>query len=270
MRKLLWLCPPLMLLGAFFVLIAVGFSIHSAVLISLLIVCPVIIIYGMVKTRALSKEPAAATKGMPLNWAAPFYDWYCPVIGLGRAFREKTVELADIRPGHKVLDVGCGTGVLTRLAAVKTGPEGSVTGIDPAPAMIGAARISAQREKSIAQFRVAVIESLPFPDNTFDRALSSLMLHHLPPDVKLKGLAEVRRVLKPEGRLLLVDIDMPETPLWWIVAWPLKLWSHTIEQVAGNIGTYLQQAGFSEVNKLGGWIKILGFWSAGKSSVTRL
>lgn len=264
MRKLLWLCPPLMLLGAFLILIFFGFSIRSAVLISLLIVCPVIIIYGVVKTRALSKEPAAFTKGMPLNWAAPFYDWYCPVIGLGKAFRQKTVELADIRQGHNVLDVGCGTGVLTTLAAGKTGPEGNVTGIDPAPAMIGAARVSAQREKSMAQFRVAVIESLPFPDNSFDRVLSSLMLHHLPPDVKLKGLTEVRRVLKPEGRFLLVDIDRPESPLWWIIAWPLKLWSHTIEQVRGNIGVYLQQAGFRDIKKIGGWIKILGFWAATK------
>ena len=264
MRKLLWLCPPLMLLGAFLILIFFGFSIRSAVLISLLIVCPVIIIYGVVKTRALSKEPAAVTKGMPLNWAAPFYDWYCPVIGLGKAFRQKTVELADIRQGHNVLDVGCGTGVLTTLAAVKTGPEGNVTGIDPAPAMIGAARVSAQREKSMAQFRVAVIESLPFPDNSFDRVLSSLMLHHLPPDVKLKGLTEVRRVLKPEGRFLLVDIDRPESPLWWIIAWPLKLWSHTVEQVRGNIGGYLQQAGFRDIKKIGGWIKILGFWAATK------
>lgn len=264
MKNLLWLCPPLMLLGAFIILILSGFSIRSAVLISLLIVCPVIIIYGVIKTRALSKEPAAATRGMPLNWAAPFYDWYCPVIGLGKAFRQKTVELAGLKKGHNVLDVGCGTGVLTRLAAEETGAEGSVTGIDPAPAMIGAARVSAQSEKSMAQFRVAVIESLPFPDNSFDRVLSSLMLHHLPPDVKLKGLTEVRRVLKPEGRLLLVDIDRPVSPLWWVIVWPLKLWSHTIEQVRGNIGGCLQQAGFRDIKKIGGWIKILGFWSAVK------
>lgn len=264
MKNLLWLCPPLMLLGAFLAFLVLGFSIRSAVLLSLLIVCPVVIIYGVIKVRALSKEPAAATRGMPLNWAAPFYDWYCPVIGLGRAFREKTIELADIRRGHNVLDVGCGTGVLTRLAAEKSGPEGSVTGIDPAPAMIGAARMNSEKEKSNARFKVAAIENLPFPDNTFDRALSSLMLHHLPPDVKLKGLAEVRRVLKPDGRLLLVDIDRPVSPLWWIIAWPLKLWSHTIEQVRGNTGVYLQQAGFSDIKKNGGWIKILGFWSAKK------
>jgi len=253
-----------MLLAAVLAFLALGFSILSSILVSLLIVCPVIIAYGVIRVRSLSKEPPAPTRGMALNWVAPFYDWYCPLIGLGRVFREKTVELADIRPGHKVLDVGCGTGVLTRMAAQKAGPDGSAAGIDPAPAMIGEARISAGREKSRAEFRVAAMEDLPFDDNSFDIALSSLMLHHLPPDVKIRGLAEVRRVLKPNGRLLLVDIDRPVTPLWWIIAWPLKLWPNTIEQVRGNIGAYLEQAGFRDIKKEGNWIKILGFWSAMK------
>ncbi|HEY4708049.1 MAG TPA: class I SAM-dependent methyltransferase [Thermodesulfobacteriota bacterium] len=264
MNRLLWLCPPLMLIGAFLVSLALGFSILSSILISLLIACPVIIIYGAVRTRTLSKEPPARTRGMPLNWAAPFYDAYCPKIGLGRAFRQRTIELADIRTGHHVLDVGCGTGVLTIIAAKAAGGEGMAVGIDPAPAMIGKARENARKEASRAEFRVAAIEELPFNDSSFDRVLSSLMLHHLPPDVKLKGLAEIKRVLKPDGKLLLVDIGKPTSALWWIIAWPLVLWHFTREQVHGHIPEFLGKAGFREIEKKGGWIRVLEFWSASK------
>ncbi|MCL4873666.1 methyltransferase domain-containing protein [bacterium] len=214
--------------------------------------------------RGLSREPGARTRGMPLNWAAPFYEWYCPKIGLGRSFRERTLEFAGIRPGEKILDVGCGTGVLTRMAKERGGRDGTAIGIDPAPAMIGAARKAASFEGSRAEFRVAAVEALPFPDDCFDLVLSSLMLHHLPPDLKVQGLSEVKRVLRPGGRLLLVDIDRPEYPLWWALAWPLLFWHFTKSQLGGGTPEFIKEAGFREIERKGGWMKILGFWSARK------
>src|SRR3990172_8345601 len=147
---------------------------------------------------------------MSLNWLAPIYDWWCLKIGLGPGFREETLHYAGLKSGERVLDVGCGTGVLTRMAAKAVG---SAVGIDPAPKMIDIARKNVIIENSNAEFRLAVIENFPFEDNSFDCVLSSFMIHHLPPDLKLKGLAEVHRVLKPGGRFLAVDISRPSTLL---------------------------------------------------------
>jgi demethylmenaquinone methyltransferase/2-methoxy-6-polyprenyl-1,4-benzoquinol methylase/phosphoethanolamine N-methyltransferase len=144
---------------------------------------------------------------MVLNWGRR-YDWVVQIMALGQAgrLRRNTVEFAQIAPGERVLDVGCGTGDLTLRAAERVGSTGQVCGIDPGPEMIETARRKADRKHVNVDFRVGVIERLPFPDGSFDVVLSSLMMHHLPADLKPIGLAEIRRVLKPGGRLIIVDM----------------------------------------------------------------
>lgn len=87
------------------------------------------------------------------------------------------------------------------------GPAGSVVGIDPAPDMIRVAQQTPASRSSPARFRLGVIECLPFDAESVDVVLASLVLHHLPPDVRRAGLHEVYRVLRPGGRLVLVDFD---------------------------------------------------------------
>jgi ubiquinone/menaquinone biosynthesis C-methylase UbiE len=153
---------------------------------------------------------AAKTKGRTIRWASR-YDLFVNVLsfGLGKAIREMTAELAQIREGDLVLDVGCGTGDLTLVAKRLAGAGGRVGGIDAAPEMIEVARRKAARAHADVDFRVGLIEAIDYPDATFDVVLSSLMMHHLPGDVKSQGLREVGRVLKPGGRLLIVDIKRP-------------------------------------------------------------
>jgi ubiquinone/menaquinone biosynthesis C-methylase UbiE len=136
------------------------------------------------------------------------YDLLVWVLTLGRerAFREKVVGLARLEGGESVLDVGCGTGTLTIAAKRMVGSGGRVCGIDASPEMIGRARDKNAKAGVEVDFRNAVVEALPFGDGEFDVVLASMMLHHLPEDVRRKCVCEIRRVLKPDGRLLAVDL----------------------------------------------------------------
>jgi ubiquinone/menaquinone biosynthesis C-methylase UbiE len=105
--------------------------------------------------------------------------------------------------------VGCGTGTLAILAKKHAG-TGAVHGVDASPEMITRARRKAKSAHADVAFDNAVVESLPFPDGTFDVVLSTLMLHHLPRAVREKAAREIRRVLKSGGRVVVVDFGPGE------------------------------------------------------------
>ena len=199
-----------------------------------------------------------------MNRQAIFYDVGCTGVGLGKRFRQETLRHARLHTGDRVLDVGCGTGVLTRSAAGVVGPTRLVVGIDPSVRMIATARKKAAREGIEAEFRLGVIEQIPFEDGHFNIVLSSLMLHHLPPDLKREGLREAHRVLKPGGRLLVVDLDKPGNPLWWLVMWPWLTMPMLAGNLRGEIPAYLHDAGFSPIRSEGRWFNLLTFWTAVK------
>jgi SAM-dependent methyltransferase/DNA-binding SARP family transcriptional activator len=119
-------------------------------------------------------------------------------------------DLAQLQVGETVLDVGCGTGTLALIAKRRVGATDSVSGIDPSVQMIARARRKAARRGLAIDFQVGVVERLAFPDQSFDVVLSSFMMHQLPDGLKRQGLAEIVRVLKPGGRLLVVDTRRPE------------------------------------------------------------
>lgn len=158
-----------------------------------------------------SPATTSATTGRVLHWAAG-YDVLVWLLtrGRARAFREALASLARLAPGERVLDIGCGTGSLALVARRRVGTAGSVVGVDPSPEMIERATRKAARAGLDVRFERAVAEALPFPDAHFDVVLSTLMLHHLPRPARQQCAREIRRVLKPGGRVMVVDFGRPQ------------------------------------------------------------
>lgn len=196
---------------------------------------------------AQGSQRGPETRGRTIHWAR-FYDAAVGLLFLGKEqmVREMTLDLAGVKQGDKVLDVGCGTGSLTIAASSRVGPDGEVHGIDAAPEMVEVACHKAARAGLDVDFRMGLIEDIPFPDETFDLVLSSLMLHHLPHDLKGEGLAEIYRVLKPGGHFLAVDFEPPASP-WFRRLTTWFLGQGMLQSSLQALGAMMDEAGFAEV-----------------------
>ncbi len=189
---------------------------------------------------------AKETQGLILNWGWR-YDlmvWFFDTFlfrGKLRELRLRTANLAHIQPGEKVLDVGCGTGTLAIEVQQRVGAMGRVFGVDPGTQQIARARSKAARRNLPIDFQIGVIEHLAFPDQTFDVVLSTLMMHHLPDDLKRQGLAEIARVLKPGGRLVIADFKSKKERQGQAARF------HAGGSAFQDLAALLKEAGFSQV-----------------------
>ena len=199
----------------------------------------------------LHNEPriknAPQTTGNTLHWSSQ-YEIFTSILGLGanRANSRMVIELANVRSGDKVLDVGCGTGSLTLTAHSYAGPSEKVHCIDAAPEMIEVAKKKASRSGLEVVFGVGLIEKLAFPNAAFDVVINRLVLHHLPDDLKRTAFSEILRVLRPGGHLLIADFNPPTNPMLNHIVSAL-VGSHMMQTNVRSLPSMLASAGFVEI-----------------------
>ncbi len=152
------------------------------------------------------------------------------------------VEQAALRPGHRVLDLGCGTGGLALLIK-RVHPDVDIVGIDPDPPALARAARKATRAGVALRLDEGFGDALPYPDASFDRVVSAFVLHHVPPEHKVPTLREVRRVLRTGSVLHLLDFGGPESAAR---GW-LSRWIHAGHRLRDNFGdripTLMREAG---------------------------
>jgi ubiquinone/menaquinone biosynthesis C-methylase UbiE len=145
---------------------------------------------------------------------------YDPVIRVTtreRLFKEKLLDQAGLRPGMRVLDLGCGTGTLA-VWAKQRHPEVEVVGLDGDPEVLERGRRKARAAGVDVRLDEGLSFDLPYEDGSFDRVLSSLFFHHLKRDAKETTVREVARVLRPGGELHVADFGRPPDPAMWVLS----------------------------------------------------
>jgi ubiquinone/menaquinone biosynthesis C-methylase UbiE len=201
------------------------------------------------------------------DWALPFYDPFVRLLGADSA-RRTLLQQANLHPGNRVLDLGCGTGSLVALIK-RVHPEVSVVALDPDPKALARAKKKAARAGVSIQFDQGFSDELPFADGSFDRVFSSFMFHHIHADQKEKTLQEVYRILSPGGSLHLLDFESSDEETQGVLA----RWLHSSHRLKDNseikIVGLMKGAGFANPTKVGSGALLLGHLRFGYYSGSR-
>ena len=183
-------------------------------------------------------EKAGKVRGV-FDSVAPKYDLMNDLMSMGlhRAWKAYTVMVADVKPGQRVLDIAGGTGDLALAFAKKVGDSGQVVHTDINQAMLSTGRNRLLDAGVVLPTIVCDAEKLPFPDNHFDLVSVAFGLRNM--THKDEALAEMNRVLKPGGKLLVLEFSKVAPPLEKVYDWySFKVLPRLGKLVAGDDSSY--------------------------------
>jgi ubiquinone/menaquinone biosynthesis C-methylase UbiE len=193
------------------------------------------------------------------DWLTPFYDVVARLTG-ERRFKRRLVETAGIVAGHDVLDLGCGTGTLA-LMVQESCPQARVTGLDVDPRILTIARRKIEKAGAPISLHEGSATAPPFPPASFDRILTTLMLHHLTTPQKQETLAAARRLLRAGGELHIADWGKPHNALMRVASLSFRLFDgseSTGLNVRGELPALVGSSGFREVAETERWMTPFG------------
>lgn len=193
------------------------------------------------------------------DWATPLYDLVARLLG-ERRFKTRLIEIANIEPGHDVLDLGCGTGTLALLTH-RMRPGARVTGVDIDARILDIARRKIARAGASIDVHQGSATDPPFQPASFDRILTTLMLHHLTTPQKRETLGAAHRLLRPGGELHVADWGKPHNVLMRVAALGFRLADGdetTGANLRGELPRLIAAAGFRNVAETERWMTPFG------------
>jgi ubiquinone/menaquinone biosynthesis C-methylase UbiE len=205
----------------------------------------------------MAKERPKFIPALHFHWLTPLYD---PLLRWGmreQVFKRRLVAQAGINGSQRVLDLGCGTGTLTILVK-QLHPEAELVGIDPDPHILKIASAKAARSGLNISWDEGFATALPYPDHSFDRIFTSLVLHHLGSSEKRLAFSEALRVLKPGGSFHALDFGVPHTPVTRLMAGFMLRLERLDENLQGLLPIMMTEVGFSRVEVTGEVTTIVG------------
>lgn len=184
------------------------------------------------------------------HWLTRLYDPLLALTLRERALKQQLVDQAGLRPGQDVLDFGCGTGTLAILLK-RSCPGARVVGLDPDVNVLALAREKIAAGGLDIELRQGFLTADTFAPASFDRIVSTLVLHHLTHEERAAVFAVFRHILRPGGQLHIADFGLPASRYARLIS---GLFQHfdgaerTADNLAGRLAVQVADAGFAGTN----------------------
>lgn len=194
------------------------------------------------------------------SWLTDAYDSVVRLTTREHTFKRALISQTRVAAGHRVLDIGCGTGTLA-IWLKHDEPQAEVTGVDGDPRILMIAERKARATQTSIRYDRALSYELPYSDGQFDRVVSSLFFHHLSPGAKRATAREILRVLRPGGELHVADWGVPANALMRVLFVLVQLLDgirNTQENVSGQLPAIFRDAGFSGVEQRASFATMFG------------